>query len=275
MNATLLLTQHPAVDRRPTIDGPTFGQAYGNGQKPLVLTHMAADWPLLTRWTEAYLTERFGEVYQKSYRTVGGHKEGLAFRLADYLAYMHAPPEQPPFYLTNCQFHLHTDLETHYAPPPFFRCWYRSLPPNQRRYTLSWVFVGAAHTGSKLHTDVFNSSAWNVVVSGQKMWLFFPPEQASYLYDGAVDPFAPDLRQFPAFAQTRPLVCLQQPGEVVYTPSGWWHAVYNLTPGLSLTENFINESNYRQVLNYLRDRNTGSYQFIRQLVDKNLSPCTL
>ncbi len=265
MNLNALLTQYQPVDRRPTITGIPVDRTYGHAGKPLVLTEMTANWPAMHLWTEDYLTERFGEVLQKSYRTVGGQKEGLTFTLGNYLAYMHAPPEQPPFYLVNCQFHLNTDLETHYQVPPFFQCWYRQLHHNQRRYTLSWVFAGAAHTFSKLHTDVFNSSAWNVVISGQKLWLFFPPEQADFLYNGTVDPFSPDLGRHPGYRHARPLVCLQQPGELVYTPSGWWHAVYNLKPGISLTENFINHTNANQVLTYLKDRNQTSYQLISQL----------
>lgn len=34
------------------------------------------------------------------------------------------------------------------------------------------------------------------------------------------------------------------PGETVFTPRGWWHAVLNEEGGVSLTENFINEISY-------------------------------
>jgi histone arginine demethylase JMJD6 len=260
------------IDQLPSLEAGQFEQQYYD--RPLVLTETARHWPAVHRWTETYLSGRFGQVLQKGYRTVNGQKEGLTFRLGDYLAYMHAPPEKPPFYLTNCQFHLDTDLEVDYTIPSFFACWYRQVPRSQRRFTLSWVFAGAAGTFSKLHTDVYDSSAWNVVVSGLKLWLFFSPEQTGCLYKGSVDPFSPDLVRYPAYHNARPLVCLQRPGELVYTPSGWWHAVYNLEPGLSITENFINHINYRQVLAYLKDRSETSYQFIQQLAAQHLTPAT-
>lgn len=37
--------------------------------------------------------------------------------------------------------------------------------------------------------------------------------------------------------------CTQLPGDLLFTPSGWWHQVKNTKPSLSLTENLVNESN--------------------------------
>jgi oxalate decarboxylase/phosphoglucose isomerase-like protein (cupin superfamily) len=36
---------------------------------------------------------------------------------------------------------------------------------------------------------------------------------------------------------------VQRPGDIIYTPSNWWHQVRNETCTLALTENFINETN--------------------------------
>jgi hypothetical protein len=43
------------------------------------------------------------------------------------------------------------------------------------------------------------------------------------------------------------MVCVQNPGDIIFTPSGWYHAVCNLEMGVSLTENFINSSNIELV----------------------------
>jgi oxalate decarboxylase/phosphoglucose isomerase-like protein (cupin superfamily) len=39
------------------------------------------------------------------------------------------------------------------------------------------------------------------------------------------------------------LSCVQRPGDIIFTPSNWWHQVRNDTCTLALTENFINETN--------------------------------
>ncbi|PCH91672.1 MAG: hypothetical protein COB85_08860, partial [Bacteroidetes bacterium] len=91
--------------------------------------------------------------------------------------------------------------------------------------------------------------------SGRKYWLFYPPEQTDFLYEGTVDGFDPDLDKYPYFAKTRPLLCIQNPGEIVFTPSGWYHQVRNEGACISFTENFINETNIREVKAYFERTN--------------------
>jgi hypothetical protein len=50
-------------------------------------------------------------------------------------------------------------------------------------------------------------------------------------------------------------VCIQEPGKIVYCPGNIWHAVWVLEPSLALSENFINEHNYKNVLNHFEKYN--------------------
>ena len=83
-----------------------------------------------------------------------------------------------------------------------------------------------------------------VVVAGRRRFTLFPPEQVANLYPGPfeltpagtpvslVDPAQPDLERFPRFAealahgQTAEL----EPGDAIYIPYHWWHAVDSLAP---------------------------------------------
>jgi mannose-6-phosphate isomerase-like protein (cupin superfamily) len=83
-----------------------------------------------------------------------------------------------------------------------------------------------------------------VVVAGRRRFTLFPPDQIANLYMGPfeltpagtpvslVDPDAPDLARFPRFsdalahAQTATL----EPGDAIYIPYHWWHAVASLDP---------------------------------------------
>ena len=38
-----------------------------------------------------------------------------------------------------------------------------------------------------------------------------------------------------------PLQCVLGPGELIYVPSGWWHAVKNLGDNVAYTQNFVDE----------------------------------
>ncbi len=82
------------------------------------------------------------------------------------------------------------------------------------------------------------------VVSGRRRFTLFPPEQVSNLYIGPldltpagqpvslVDLAAPDLVRFPRFAEAlaHAQVVELEPGDAVFIPSQWWHAVEALQP---------------------------------------------
>ena len=83
-----------------------------------------------------------------------------------------------------------------------------------------------------------------VVVAGRRRFTLFPPEQVANLYPGPfeltpagtpvslVDPAAPDLDRFPRFAaaQAQARTAELAPGDAIYIPYHWWHAVDSLEP---------------------------------------------
>ena len=92
------------------------------------------------------------------------------------------------------------------------------------------------------HFDVPDNIA--CVVAGQRRFTLFPPEQVANLYIGPLDftpagqPISlvdvahPDLARFPRFAEARShaQTVELQPGDAIFIPSLWWHAVEALAP---------------------------------------------
>ncbi|MEO8178029.1 MAG: cupin-like domain-containing protein [Deltaproteobacteria bacterium] len=95
--------------------------------------------------------------------------------------------------------------------------------------------MGSAGAVSPIHRDLAHNLA--VHVFGSKRWRIFSPDQAELLYptlgpeDGPsaqtcrMDVEAPDLQQFPRYAQARPIDLVVKAGEILYVPSGWFHHV--------------------------------------------------
>ena len=151
--------------------------------------------------------------------------------------------------------------------------------------------MGSKRTGSYPHVDPRSTSAWNWLLHGNKRWCLFPPTvdprdigvvvvssgaaegegeeekekdggeggggvAEEVAANGAAFWWAthyPRLRAAGVGAALGMVECLQAPGEVIYVPQGWWHAVlnvsdwttavtHNLVMGASLPSAFAREA---------------------------------
>ena len=120
--------------------------------------------------------------------------------------------------------------------------------------------------------DVANSSAWLALTRGKKKWALLPLDESQYLYSGEADVLRPDYDKYPLLTRANPIYYTQQPGEMVIAPSGWWHQVYNEETSISLSGNFINESNAKNFAQYLKDKDLrqGLEQFTQLIPDLEL-----
>lgn len=209
------------------------------------------DWPALQLWTPEFFERKYGDL-QVTVRRCHARSDSKRIALREYIRYLSAPAELDPYYLGNWKFENDCpELRSHYRPPVYFESWHEQLPSHLRP-CWRWMFIGPSGAGTHMHVDVAKTSAWNAVTYGAKRWVFFPPDQEPLLYRGEVDAFNPDLAKFPDFGRVIRFECVQEPGGIVFTPSGWWHQVRNESACIAVTENFINEINIGKVDRILR-----------------------
>lgn len=120
------------------------------------------------------------------------------------------------------------------------------LPPGTERLTSVWLGNGSRVPA---HWDLPQNLA--ACVAGTRRFTLFPPSQVGNLYIGPlertiagqpsslVDLAAPDLARFPRYAEAaeHALAAELEPGDVLYVPSLWLHAV-EAPPGLGMLANF-------------------------------------
>lgn len=140
-----------------------------------------------------------------------------------------------------------------YETPAYFTCdwlneyWAAITDLDDYRF----VYMGPQGSWTPYHADVFRSYSWSVNVCGRKKWIFTPPGHEEYLRDHlgniAYDLQSSDLfdrKMYPnSPCKAKLIEVVQEPGTVIFVPSGWYHQVWNLEDTISLNHNWLNGFN--------------------------------
>ena len=146
-----------------------------------------------------------------------------------------------------------------YTVPKYFEDDYYKLIGDDARPPHRWVLIGSKWSGTTIHTDPLGTSAWNASLAGYKYWVLFPPGTDAKTVKGkhlmkkgedneAIQYFHliyPRIIESGNFEKTYEFI--QRPGDTVFIPGGWWHAVLNLSDTIAVTQNYCNWGNFDRV----------------------------
>ncbi|KDO22544.1 hypothetical protein SPRG_11726 [Saprolegnia parasitica CBS 223.65] len=152
-----------------------------------------------------------------------------------------------------------TQLLHDYKVPRYFPDDLFSLVGESRRPPYRWFLVGPKRSGTCVHLDPLGTSAWNTLLVGRKRWVVFPPhvdktlvKAKGLVYPGEDDEagnYFADLlpRMLAKDPKLEYMEFIQYPGDTVYVPGGWWHAVYNMDDTIAVTQNYCSHANFDRV----------------------------
>lgn len=110
----------------------------------------------------------------------------------------------------------------------------------------SLLFMGSRDTRTPLHKDGFNSMI--IQLNGTKHWTLISDKVAKEA--GGASPLAeltsslergPLLLEEAQRTALKARSCVLRPFEIMYLPGSYWHDVYSITPGASLSVRFVDE----------------------------------
>jgi len=250
------------------MDVPTFFECYESKNIPLVITGIpeAEKW---TSWTNGEWTlDSLRESYGKRLFKCGEDDDGYAIKIKFkyFIEYMKTSSADSPLYVFDSRF-PDDDVSCHilsqFNVPSYFRDDLFHLAGEKRRPPYRWFLCGPARSGTCVHVDPLGTSAWNTTLSGRKYWVIFPPglkkafaKCTSYIRKGEEDEainyfidLLPRLRAA-SIAAGKPVPFMefvQEKGDTVFIPGGWWHAVLNLDDTVAITQNFCSRNNFDEV----------------------------
>lgn len=193
---------------------------------------------------------------------VGEDDDGKRVRvkLKYFLQYMKNNVDDSPLYVFDGSFDdnlLAKSLLEDYKVPSYFTDDLFHLVGEKRRPPYRWFLIGPERSGSSVHIDPLGTSAWNTLLYGRKRWVLFPPGTPRNIAKGKdVIKTGEDDEAINYFVDLLPRIkekyCntssahtgeniqviefIQNAGETVFVPGGWWHGVLNLEDTVAVTQ---------------------------------------
>jgi histone arginine demethylase JMJD6 len=216
-------------------------------------------------WTFDNLLKKYSNELFKCGEDDDGYKVNI--KLKYFLSYLRNNTDDSPLYIFDSAYgdkkqqqkKLSSDILSDYAIPSYFPYDLFELVGEKRRPPYRWFLIGPERSGTTIHIDPLGTSAWNTLLVGRKRWILFPPDLQKDFVKGKemmkkgeddesinyfVDIFPRmkekylSVRNSVSVDSSNELFAyefIQEAGDTIFVPSGWWHAVLNLEDTIAIT----------------------------------------
>jgi histone arginine demethylase JMJD6 len=257
-----------------------FQATYERPLLPCLISGMTEGWAMNEYTGTSLSTGKYRNCRLKIGKCPDGYR--LTAKLKHFMQYLYTQHDDQPLYLFESQLEVipvAEEMQQDYTRPNFFQTDFFDSVAFSRRPPQRWLCIGAQGSGSFMHKDPLNTNAWNALVQGRKYWVLLSPNVPASLATGAQferryngegpSSWAPPQGWFThTLPQLRAAIAeanaggagyvlyevMHFPGETIFVPGNWWHAVWNLDDTLAITQNYVNESNFDDVWPLTRGR---------------------
>ncbi|WKY00912.1 hypothetical protein Q1695_015153 [Nippostrongylus brasiliensis] len=235
--------------------------------EPCVLTEaFTAKWPARRQWVAKnggpdfdYLRKTYGhQLVPVIAEDQCEPREMLFSKFCDYCENATLSGDSPTLYLKDWHFQKSCGVSMYVTPPMLQSDWanhekWTDDEYNPFRGDYRFVYFGMRNSWTKFHSDVMSSHSWSANVCGRKLWLFVPPGKEDVFLQGKQYP--EDIRPYRhLWKEANVITLVQNPGEIVFVPSNWYHQVHNMEVAISINHNAVNASNIHLVYQMLQRR---------------------
>jgi lysine-specific demethylase 8 len=213
-------------------------------RRPVVISGAMEGWPARERWTNDYLKEKVGARTMRPFKARAGRNYELTkqtrgksplMKLDEYIDLL-ACGAIADGELYAAKVPIKTDLPEIWPDirfPPFV---------DEGKYRRVNFWLGPGNNTTPLHYDSENN--FLAQLRGRKQVILCPPREIARLYPvpvGHVRNYAsqvnmesPDLTQFPDWADVDRALIELTPGDILFIPVYWWHAVWGIGQNMSI-----------------------------------------
>ena len=227
------------VEHAQDLSVEEFNSKYFNPQKPVLIKGLANMQPAGEKWTIDWFKASMGDIEI----AVFDNREKR---------HIYSTTVDPDFKMPFGEF-LDLIIKDEPCPIRMFRYnLYKKNPELKKDFScpeyinkgvmknMGFMFLGGKDTDVRLHYDVDMSNVLLTQIYGRKRVLLFPPDQGKFLYKVPFNTHSvanlknPDPANWPGLKHARGYEIIQEPGDGLFMPSGYWHYNTYLEGGISV-----------------------------------------
>jgi len=228
-----------AVENAAELSQEDFMKKYFIPQKPVLLKGLAKLQPAGTKWTIDWFKETMGDLQiavfdnnesRHVYSTTVDPDFKMPFK--NFLDIIDNPEPSTVRMFRYDLYKQNPALKKDFSCPSFIN---KGIFKN-----LGFMFLGGKDTDVRLHYDVDYSNVLLTQIYGTKRVVLYPPDQSKYLYKvpfnthSLVDLKKAKPEEFPGITKAQGYEILQEAGDGIFMPSGYWHYMTYLDGGISV-----------------------------------------
>jgi Cupin-like domain len=225
------------IEKRSGVTRKEFIENYLKPRRPLVFTDLASDWNATQKWSFDFFKEKYGKI-QVPVIDKDFHKAGKGYmcvkKIMPFGEYLDLIQKEPTdlrlfaFSLFKYAPDLLNDLKIHTIMGGFVK-------------EIPMMFFGGQGSFTPMHYDIDYPEVFLTQFCTQKKVILFGPEQSHFLYQhpftvqSPIDVLNPNYEKYPAFKNVEGLETVIEHGETLYIPSTYWHYIYYMEGGFSIS----------------------------------------
>jgi len=245
-------TRGSTVDRvsYKTTPKEVFQEKYLFTNTPCLITNMADDWKAMNTWSFDSFKKRFGNCKF----SISGI-EACRLKYDYYYHYINTPKHRNddiPLFIFDSTFANEgkkmRELLDEYTIPSWFDEDLFGCLEERERPNFRWLIMSTVGAGTSLHVDPVHTSAWNTLISGKKRWVMFPPEtfKSEMDFNSGVRGAEWFMDEYSTYDDLKHVDIIQNRGDTIFLPSGWWHVTVNLEDSIAITQNILTHNNFEK-----------------------------
>jgi len=209
----------------------------------------------MTMWSPEFLCKVLGDQQLDT-----GKESRESMQLSKYLNDLGDEVESglsPPYIFDSAVFNKSAfNLEDYFTVPPLFPLsdgLMSAIFSEVFRPEFQWLLIGKQNSGFGIHTDPYNTHAWNSLIIGKKRWALLPPstspEVALSCYSTSAFQWFLERDKFSSLPLCPGMIEFEQvAGETVFIPEGWWHVALCLELSIGITFNYLGERSFSDIV---------------------------